>query len=136
MGATLLQLVNHVLRRNGQQEVATLSNAATPARQTIDFINHVIADLVFTLDANRLIQSASFNTIIGIRAYTLAPADATISNLLGNSVYINGQPLLEVDYTHPLANDPTAVTGTPTRFYRQGNQLYLLPTPNAVVAVR
>jgi hypothetical protein len=132
---TLLQLVNQVLRCNGQQEVATLTNATTPARQTIDFINHVVADLVFTLDANRLIQSATFSTVNGTRAYTLSPADANIGNLLGDSVYINGQPLLEVDYTHPLANDPAAINGTPTRFYRQGNQINLLPTPNAVFTV-
>ncbi|MDH4379094.1 MAG: hypothetical protein QE263_04220 [Vampirovibrionales bacterium] len=132
---TLLQIVNQVLRRNGQQEVATLSNATTPARQTVDFINHVVADLVFTLDANRLIQSTSFSTVNGTRAYSLSPTDANIGNLLGDSVYINGQPLLEVDYTHPLANDPSAATGTPRRFYRQGNQLHLLPTPNAVLVV-
>ena len=132
---TLLQLVNQILRRNGQQEVATLSNAATPARQTIDFINHVVADLVFTLDANRLIKHASFNTETGTSAYSLPPADATISTLLGDSLHINGSPLMEVDYTHPLANTISDTTGTPTKFYRQGNQLHLLPTPNAIFSV-
>lgn len=132
--SNLLQLVNEVLRRTGQIEIATLTNAQTPALQTRDFINDTYVEMLQRLRVNRFIRQGSFNSANGVGGYALA-SDAEINSLLGESVLdvSRKQRLREVDYTWPLSHDPTA-TGRPEYFYRSGGQLYLYPTPDGVYA--
>lgn len=134
--STLLQLVNEVLRRTGQVEVSTLSNAQTPATQTRDFINDTCFEMAQKLKTQRFLKQGTITTANGTSAYNLA-SDAEINSLLGDSVLESGseQPLRETDYTYPLTHGRDA-TGQPTCYYRAGNQLVLYPTPDAAYTVQ
>ncbi|MDX2084694.1 MAG: hypothetical protein SFZ03_04830 [Candidatus Melainabacteria bacterium] len=133
--ATVLELINEVLRRTGQSEVETLSNAETPVIQALDFLNDTYAEMLQTLSANRLERSASFNTVNGTASYSLA-SNADLNGLLADSVQETASQTLltEVDSTWPLTHG-TAATGRPVVFYRSNNQVVLYPTPNAVYTI-
>lgn len=130
--STLLQLVNEVLRRTGQQEVSTLVNATTPALQTIDFLNETYFEMLQRLKVKRLCKSGSFTTSPGIAAYTLA-TDGDIDTLLPDSIREEStqNTLKEVTYTYPLENGEDQ-TGKPHCFYRMASQIHLYPVPNGV----
>jgi hypothetical protein len=134
--STLLQLVNEVLRRTGQVEISTLSNAQTPAVQVRDFINDTYFEMLQKLKSQRFLKQATVTTINGTASYNLA-SDAEINALLGDSVIEtgNGQALRETDYTYPLTHGTNA-TGKPNCFYRAGNQIVLYPTPDATYTVQ
>ena len=134
--STLLQLVNEVLRRTGQEEIATLSTAQTPAIQARDFLNETYFEMLQKLKAQRFLKQATLTTSNGTAAYTLV-SDAEINALLGNSLLetTTQQQLWETDYTYPLLRG-TSVTGKPECFYRSGNQIYFYPIPNAVYTIQ
>lgn len=134
--ATLLQLVNEVLRRTGQMEVSTLTGAQTPATQTRDFLNETYFEMLQRLKVQRLMKSGSFPTINGTASYTLA-ADGEADSLIADSVIetASQQRLTEVDYTYPLSHG-TMASGKPEAFYRSGNQITLYPAPNAVYTLQ
>jgi hypothetical protein len=129
--STLLQLINEILRRTGQIEVSTLTNAPIPVTQTRDFLNEIYVEMLQRIKADRLIKRASFSTVNGTSNYNLA-TDAEVNSLIGDSVIETSsqQRLREVDYTYPLSQGTTA-SSKPTCFYRADNQIYLYPTPNA-----
>lgn len=134
--SSLLQIVNEVLRRTGQQEVSTLVNAQTPALQAVDFLNETYTDMLQRLKAQQLMRTGNFSTSDGISQYNLA-TDADINSLISDSVLETTIPLRlnEVDYTFPLDHDPTA-TGRPSRFYHSGSQIHLYPIPDGVYTIQ
>ncbi len=129
--ASVLELVNEVLRRTGQTEVTTLTHAETPAKQALDFLSETYADCLHRLKINRIQKQSSFSTTSGTNSYTLA-SDANINTLLTDSVLETGSHTLlrPVDYTHPLHHG-TEASGRPEVFYVLGNSLVLYPTPDA-----
>jgi hypothetical protein len=133
--STLLQLVNEILRRSGQIEVSTLSNAQTPATQTRDFLNETYFEMLQRLKVYRLQKQGSITTVNGTASYALA-ADAELDSLLADSVYdANAQYVLQqVDYTYPVSHG--TASGKPECFYRMGNLLYLYPTPNGAYTIQ
>lgn len=130
--STLLQLVNEVLRRTGQQEVNTLINAAIPALQAIDFLNETYFEMLQRLKVKRLCKSGSFTTSNELAAYTLA-TDGDIDTLLPDSIREESTQsiLKEVPYTYPLANGEDQ-PGKPQCFYRMTHQIHLYPIPDGV----
>lgn len=128
--SNLLQLVNEVLRRSGQQEVNTLLNAPTPALQTIDFLNETYFEMLQRLKVKRLCLSASITTTPDTAAYNIAPSN-DIDRVLADSVrdISHKKTLKEVAYTYPQARNENE-TGQPQFFYRMDNQIYFYPVPN------
>lgn len=134
--STLLQLVNEVLRRVGQMETTSLSNAQTPIVQTVDFLNETYFEMLQRLKAQRLLKKATFNTANATAGYALA-SDAEINSLVADSVIETGasKRLSEVDYSYPLSQGLTA-TSKPNHFYRSGDLLYLYPIPNGIYTIQ
>jgi len=134
--SNLLQLVNEVLRRTGQVEASTLTDAQTPVAQARDFLNETYVEMLQRLHSQRFIRQGSLNTANGTASYALA-ADAEINSLLTDSVVESASKLVlqEVDYSYP-ASHPGMANGRPTCFYRSGDQLYLYPTPDAVYTIQ
>lgn len=134
--STLLQLVNEVLRRTGQVEISTISNAQTPAVQARDFLNETYFEMLQKMKSQRFLKQATLTTSNGTASYNLA-TDAEINSLMGNSLLETStqQQLWETDYTYPLTRG-TTVTGQPECFYRSGNQLYFYPIPNGTYIIQ
>ncbi len=134
--STLLQLVNEVLRRSGQIEASTLTNAQTPVTQTRDFLNETYFEMLQRLKVQRLLKLATLNTANGTTSYNLA-SDAEINSLVSDSVLETSTQsrLSEVDYTYPLSHG-TTVTGRPECFYRVGSQISFYPIPNDIYAIQ
>lgn len=128
--STLLKLVNDVLRKAGQQEAATVVQAAAPVKQTVDFINQTRMDMFHTLETHRLIDSHILSIDQGQASYTLS-GEISISSILPDSLYAEGQgtPLREVDYRHGVFRDNISV-GQPRYFFRQGETITLRPVPD------
>ena len=135
MPATLLELVNEVLRRTGQVEVSTLINARTPGAQTVDFMNDVYSEMLQKLKADRLQKQASLDTENGTTAYTLA-SDAEVNSLVSDSLQetASQSKLKHVDYTYPLQHGPDN-TGQPDSFYTQGDSVYFYPVPDGAYTI-
>lgn len=129
---TLLDMTNQVLRQIGQQTVTTLTNAETPVVQTVAAINHIVENLHLALNSHRIVQAATVNTVASTQ--TVTPAVAT-SRVLGESLHINDAPITETTSTSYSARHLEDLTGQPTHFYRQGDDLYLLPVPDAVYTI-
>lgn len=128
--STLLQLVNEVLRRAGQQEVTTLASAPTPAAQTIDFLNETYFEMLQRLKVKQLCKSASITTSQDVSAYTIA-TDGDIDLLVPDSIRetTKQNQLKEVAYTYPQEHGETQ-TGEPRFFYRLSNQIHFYPIPD------
>jgi len=129
--ATLLQLVNEILRRTGQVEISTLTGAATPAVQVRDFINETYIEMLQRLKVTRLQKEGTLTTVAGTAGYTVA-SDADLDSILDDSVLLSDtkQPLRQVDYQYPLTHGVDD-TGRPEVFYRIGDKLMLYPIPDA-----
>ncbi len=134
--STLLNLVNEVLRKSGQRQVATLVDPETPAAQSIDFVNQIYFEMLQVLKVKRLVKTASLNTVSGTVNYTLA-SDVDIDAILPDSVMeTQEQQILDwVNYTYPLTHDVNA-TGKPDKYYIQGNSLYFYPVPDSVYSIQ
>jgi hypothetical protein len=134
--STLLQLVNEVLRRTGQRVMITLTNSDTPSSQTFDFLNEIYFEILQALELNRLEKRDLLITSLGVANYSLAD-DATIGTLLTDSLIHsdNELRLREVSGSYPLEQGLTVV-GKPTCFYREGNSVYLYPTPDATYSIQ
>lgn len=134
--STLLQLVNDVLRKAGQQEATTVANAAAPIKQAVDFINQTRMDMFHTLETHRLIATHTVTVTAAQDTYTLS-GEVSISSILPDSLYVAGQsaPLREVDYRHGVFRDAIS-TGTPRYFFRQGEAITLRPVPDADTSVQ
>ena len=134
--STLLQLINEVLRRTGQQEVTTLNNATTPTVQAIDFLNETYFEMLQRLKVQPLTKAGSITTSEGVAAYTPS-ADHEPDGLLPDSLQEEStqQRLREVAYTYPLEHGETA-SGLPRYFYRNGSQIHLYPIPDGVYTIR
>ncbi|WP_373531905.1 hypothetical protein [Vampirovibrio sp.] len=133
--STLLQLVNEVLRRTGQQEATTLLNAQTPIIQTVDFLNDTYFEMLQRLKVRRLTQSNSLMTVAGQATYTL-DANVDLDALLPDSVRdaSNATPLPEISSTYAIELGENA-SGKPQYFYRNGSQLHLYPVPDGVYTI-
>ncbi len=131
---TFLQLVNRILQQTGQRQVTTLANADTPITQTMTLINHVLLNVMHSVDSSRLLKSATVSITSGNASVSLA-SDASTDTLIGHSLMLdsNQQRLLEINATHPRVTQAniSGLTGNPTWFIRQGDTLTLLPTPDA-----
>jgi len=134
--SALLQLINEVLRRTGQQEVTTLSNATTPTVQAIDFLNETYFEMLQRLKVQALTKAGSITTSAGVVAYTPA-ADHDPDGLLPDSLQAENsqQRLREVAYTYPLEHGEN-VSGPPAYFYRSSGQIHLYPIPDGVYTIR
>lgn len=133
--STLLQLINEVLRRTGQQEVTTLTDATTPAIQAVDFLNETYIEMLHRLKVQHFTKPGTLTTSAGIAAY--APAsDASVDNLLPDSLRMENDQirLQEVSYTYSLEHGENA-SGRPEHFYRSGGQIYLYPIPDGVYTI-
>lgn len=134
--STTLELVNQTLRRTGQQDITTLVNLETPARQALACLNQIYFEMLQLLRLSRLLKTALLSTQAGIQAYSLAP-DAAIESLLGDSLLdvSAGTQLAEVDYGYPLRAGANA-SGRPRYFWRQDTRVYFYPTPDAAYSVQ
>lgn len=136
MATTLLNLINTILRKAGQQTVTTLAGGQTPVPQAVDFLNEVYFDMLAALKSPRLQKTASFNTVAGTAAYSSA-TDGEVEHILLDTLRLTGEsrPLQAVDELYPLRHGETA-TGKPVAFYFQSGQIMLYPIPNDVYTVK
>lgn len=135
MPSTVLSLINEVLRRTGQVEVSTLSNAGNPAAQALDFANEIYTEMLFKLKVNRLQKSATLNTSNGTAGYSVA-ADADVNGLVSDSLVESASQtrLKHVDYRYPIEHGGNN-TGQPDSFYVQGDKVYLYPVPDGTYTI-
>jgi len=69
-------------------------------------------------------------------AYVLAPTDILVLRRIWNTTndaYLS--PMTKDEYYKKLSKATTASRGTPTRYVRLGNKIYLDPTPDAATAL-
>lgn len=133
--STFLEIVNEVLRRAGQETVSTLVSAEIPVRQTMDFVNDAYFEILEAAQCKFLEAKATFNTVNGTALYSLA-SDADVSFLLKDRVRetTSDRYLPEVDPAGMLASQ-LSDSGKPVRFWVEGTQLRMHPTPNGVYTI-
>lgn len=129
---TLLEMTNRVLQQVGQQTVTTVVNADTPVVQTVMAINHIVETMHLSLNSYQIVQSATMQTVADTP--TVTPA-VEVTRVLPDSLNINDAELVETTSTSTVARHLDELTGQPTHFYRQGENLYLLPVPDAVFTI-
>lgn len=134
--STLLNIVNRILTRTGQQTVSTLVNAHTPVPQTVEFINQIYFEMFQVLKVNHLKKDATIITEAATQSYSVA-SDTDSENILPDSVYNTdtGLVLSEVDYTKAIEYSD-ALPNEPVCFFRQADQIYFLPTPDKVYNIQ
>jgi hypothetical protein len=133
--ATLLALMNRLLTRTGQNTLTTLAGLTSPATQALEALNDTYAELLQTLPIHSLVRQGSVGLVPGIAGYDLAPT-VRLEALLPASLRLANttQPLTEVALADTTAYDTTQ-QGTPTHFWKLGDQLRLWPTPNATITL-
>jgi hypothetical protein len=129
---TLLEMTNRVLQQVGQQTVTTVANADTPVVQTVMAINHIVETMHLSLNSYQIVQSATMQTAADTP--TVTPA-VEVTRVLPDSLNINDADLVETTSTSMVARHLDELTGQPTHFYRLGDNLYLLPVPDAVFTI-
>jgi hypothetical protein len=139
MMAQFLDLVNEVLRRAGQPTLGNLKTLNTPAKQVVDFIAQVYADLLMTTYLPQVQQTLTL---------TLQPNESTV-----NVTFLGTTPdLIDITrvyrkkgvyryqmayYTHPDIEPLLPETGPePFAFCFQGELLTLLPAPTEAVTLQ
>jgi hypothetical protein len=129
---TLIEAVNAVLIRTGQETVTTLTNAEAPVRQTITAINDTLQDMSLRLRLPRQLLSGSVEIAEGESSVILpVPSD----RLQPGSVWIEG---MSAGLKEPFAftnvvrfNSFWPASGRPNVGLISGQTIQLYPTADA-----
>ena len=147
MMATVLDVVNQVLRRAGQAPMPTanpatvLANPTTPLRQTLDFLNHIYSELLHALPLPTLLQQSTLVVAANTNTVVLSTLGTSGDLLQRQRAYVvpaNNQPKQPLRYTSPqqLERMAPCTSPTPSLFTLQGDVMVLYPTPSAAVTLQ
>jgi hypothetical protein len=133
MMATMLELINQVLRRAGQSALNSLSNLSTPAKQSVDFLAQIYTELIQTVPVPQLYQQQVVLLAANEDTVDLPALGTTPDLVVLQQVYlITNNGLTKT----PLLYMPDSFTtlqqincSQPTGFYFEGTNLKLLGTP-------
>jgi hypothetical protein len=133
MMASVLDLLNQVLRRAGQSALTSLTTLSTPAKQSLDFLAQIYSELLQTVPVPQLYQTqtvllaANENTVDLTNLGTTSDLVVLHRVFLVSTNELNQTPLFYLP--DPMPPQTNFVSSQPTHFMFQNNQLVLLPTP-------
>ena len=133
MMATVLDLLNQVLRRAGQSALTNLTNLSTPAKQSLDFLAQIYTELLQTVPVPQLYQTQLVLLAQNENTVDLSNLSTTNDLVVLHRVFLvsanglNQTPLFYLP--EPMPPQINFVSNQPTHFTFQNNQLVLLPTP-------
>jgi hypothetical protein len=135
--STLLETVNAVLIRTGQETVSSLANAEAPVRQTITAINDTLQDMCLRLRLPRQLLSGSVDIAEG-ESSVLLPVP--VDRLQPGSVWIEGSSGGNRDafaFTNVVRfNSFMPARGCPNVGLIQGQTIQLYPTADRAYTMR
>lgn len=130
MSVTVLELLNIVLERLGQQPVVNLSALSVPARQALLFLNDTYMELLETLGTSRLQKTGQFTSQPNIAHYSLEN-EALPVLLISETLIHKGErtPLTEVPPEQVNRFNPDQA-GRPGFYWKTDSQIALWPVPD------
>jgi hypothetical protein len=133
MMATILELMNQVLRRAGQSALTSLRNLSTPAKQSLDFLAQIYTELIQTIPVPQLYQSQVVLLAANEDTVDLLALGTTPDLVALQQVYLitnNGLTKTPLLYMPDTFNSLQQVAcNQPTGFYFESTNLKLLGTP-------